>query len=195
MAFVSWGWHLARMHQIKNSETDHRTCKTRAPLTSSVALLVYITYMFRLPARPNDLLHWAHYPWKRPFLSLSLSQGAEKHLISIVSLLLSHFSDSRVQGELQVSSGKERRIFKALQICWVLPNVISLPILWVWCLGTIFGNWNLYHLCPVCSHPTRALLSGVKDAFFWCNTYECILDYKWEKQQCSIWFKSRIRQM
>ena len=111
MAFVSWGWHLARMHQIKNSETDHRTCKTRAPLTSSVALLVYITYMFRLPARPNDLLHWAHYPWKRPFLSLSLSQGAEKHLISIVSLLLSHFSDSRVQGELQVSSGKERRLY------------------------------------------------------------------------------------
>ena len=91
MAFVSWGWHLARMHQIKNSETDHRTCKTRPPLTSSVALLVYITYMF---SSSKWFVHWAHYPWKRPFLSLSLSQGAEKHFISIVSLLLSHFYDS-----------------------------------------------------------------------------------------------------
>ena len=186
MAFVSWGWHLARMHQIKNSETDHRTCKTRAPLTSSVALLVYITYMFRLPARPNDLLHWAHYPWKRPFLSLSLSQGAEKHFISIVSLLLSHFYDSvRFKGSCRCLLEKSDGFINLLSFAkrYIATHTV----------GLVSWNhfWKLESLSPMpCMlPPTRALLSGVKDALFWCNTHECILDYKWEKQQCYYNYK------
>ena len=195
MAFVSWGWHLARMHQIKNSETDHRTCKTRAPLTSSVALLVYITYL-QITSSSKWFVALSTLSLKAAFsITFPFSRSWKTFYLHRFTFAFTLLWLCAIQGELQVSSGKERRLFKALQICWVLPNVISLPILWVWCLGTIFGNWNLYHLCPVCSHPTRALLSGVKDAFFWCNTYECILDYKWEKQQCSIWFKSRIRQM
>ena len=193
MAFVSWGWHLARMHQIKNSpgETDHRTCKTRAPLTSSVALLVYITYL-QITSSSKWFVALSTLSLKAAFSITFPFSRSWKHFISIVSLLLSHFYDSvRFKGSCRCLLEKSDGFINLLSFAkrYIATHTV----------GLVSRNhfWELESLSPMpCMlPPTRALLSGVKDAFFWCNTHECILDYKWEKQQCSIWFKSRIRQM
>ena len=176
MAFVSWGWHLARMHQIMNSpcETDHRTWKTRPPLTSSVALLVYITSSSKWFVALSTLSLKAAFSITFPFSRSWKTFDLHRFTFAFTLLWL-----SAIQGELQVSFGKERRLYL---LSFAKRYIATHTV------GLVSWNhfWKLESLSPMhCMlPPTRALLSGVKDALFWCNTHECILDYKWEKQQC-----------